>query len=356
MKNRSLLLALCIIITTPVFAQNPDMSLIPYRQGDLWGYASPGKKIVIAPVYNEAGLFFHGFASVKKGAKYGYINTAGKLVIPFKFYVAKPFRLGYLAKGDKIITADDLDNNQRSVLFAAVSLRTDGYEICINTKGEAMSGCPAIPENSAPELNKPQFTAIEKNYSTIQKTDLFDKITDDYNIRGSEDSYYIAGRGNNYGVFNNKFEVVVPFEYQAIKKWDINNSVYLEVQKSEGKGLLNANGTVAIAADNSNLTGVKAADGNYYFIVSRNGKMGIKDVGGNDIAPLNYADIIYEPAGGFILTGTNNLKGFRFLNNFILEPKYAEVRFVRGGQYVMVTSQTGRSGYINDKGQEFFVE
>ena len=45
--------------------------------------------------------------------------------------------------------------NQKVVLFAGASLRADGYEICINTKGETMPKCPAINESSAPDINKP---------------------------------------------------------------------------------------------------------------------------------------------------------------------------------------------------------
>ncbi len=51
MNSKKIILALLLLITIPVFAQEADMSLIPYRKGDLWGYASPDKKIVIKPVW-----------------------------------------------------------------------------------------------------------------------------------------------------------------------------------------------------------------------------------------------------------------------------------------------------------------
>ena len=123
MKTKNLLLVCLLFIAAPVFAQDADLSLVPYRKGKLWGYADAQKKIVIAPAYEEADFFSEGFAAVKKGGKYGYINKAGKLVIACKFTVAKPFRVGYLAKGAKIVTADDIDDNQKSVLFAPASLR-----------------------------------------------------------------------------------------------------------------------------------------------------------------------------------------------------------------------------------------
>ncbi len=356
MKNKKLLSIFFIAFALPVFAQDADLSLIPYRLGNVWGYAGPDKKIVIAPVYEEAEFFSEGYAAVKKGGKYGYINKAGIVVIPFKFFVAKPFRVGYFAKGAKIVTADDIDDNQKAILFAPASLRIDGYEICIDTKGVAMKGCPAIPENSAPDINKASTIVTEKNYSTVKQNDIFDKIVDDYKIPGVEDNYYIAVKGTNYGVFNNKFEVMVPFEYSMIKKWEISNSVYLEVQKPEGKGLLTGNGAASITSDNNVFSVVKAVDSKYYIIAGKNGKVGIKDVINNDVLPPNYTDIVYIPAGGFVLTGDNNLKGFQFLNGYMLEPKYAAIKPVKGGEYVNITSLAGRSGYINNRGDEFFVD
>jgi hypothetical protein len=354
MKNKNLIAAFLIIFNLQAFAQEADMSLIPYRQANLWGYADPDKKIVITPVFEAAEPFSEGYAAVKKGGRYGYINKAGKQVIPFKFFVAKPFRVGYFAKGTKIVTADDIDDNQKAILFAPASLRADGYEICIDTKGEAMKGCPAIPENSAPDINKSATITKEKNYSTVKQNDIFDKIIDNYKIAGIEDDYYIAVKGTNYGVFNNKFEVIIPFEYTMIKKQDLNNTVFLQVEKDLLKGVLRGNGSVSVSVDNNNLLWVNA--GKNYLIVSKDGKTGIKDVDNNEIVQSNYTDIVYDMAGGFILTGNNGLKGFYFLNGYLLEPKYASIKPVSGGSYVKVDMQTGRSGFINNRGDEFFVE
>ena len=120
--------------------------------------------------------------------------------------------------------------------------------------------------------------------------------------------------------------------------------------------MLNANGSVSIAVDNNDLSGVKALDGKYYFIVSKNGRVGIKDAANNDVLQPNYTNIAYEPSGGFVLTGNDQLKGFRFLSNYTIEPKYTSIRPVMGGIYVLIITQTGKSGFINNKGDEFFVE
>jgi hypothetical protein len=340
------------------------MSLIPYRQGDLWGYAAPDKSIIIKPEYDEAQLFQEGFAVVKKGTKYGYINKTGKVVIPIKYFVAKPFRLGFFEKAGGVKPGDGNLNAQKAVLFAGASLQASGYEICIDTKGATMPKCPAISDNSAAELNKSVTTVTTvSNYSTIQKSDLFDKITGDYKIiAGADETYYIATRNNNYGVFNNKFEVVVPFEYSMIEKINIGAMVYLKAEKAGLKGILFGTGSPYLAVENSRLELVQAKDGSSYFVFTKDGKTGIKNTKYTNIAEPVYEDIVFDAAGGgFVLTGSNNLKGFYFLNNnSLLEPKYAEVKTVKGGDYVLVkmqggkTTQEGTWGYVSSSLLEFF--
>ena len=77
MNIKKILLGCFVMTASGTFAQQTDMSLIPYRQGDKWGYATFDRKVVIAPKYNEANWFSEGYASVKIGSKYGYINKAG---------------------------------------------------------------------------------------------------------------------------------------------------------------------------------------------------------------------------------------------------------------------------------------
>ncbi len=187
MNSKNLILALFLALAMPVFAQEPDMSLIPYRKGDLWGYAALDKSIVITPEYQEANLFYEGFAVVKKGGKYGYINKAGKVVIPIKFFSAKRFRFGFYGSDTKPNPKDKAPAVQKTVLFAGAAPAANGYEICIDTKGVQLAKCPAISENSLPETNKPDSVTIVSNYSTIQKSDLFDKIIGDYKIIAGAD-------------------------------------------------------------------------------------------------------------------------------------------------------------------------
>ncbi|MEO6254984.1 MAG: WG repeat-containing protein [Ferruginibacter sp.] len=355
MKSKNLLFGLLMLFALPVFAQDADMSMIPYRKGDLWGYATQDKNIIITPQYAEVDFFYEGLASVKKGNLYGYINKAGKVVIPFKFYTAKAFRFGYYDASGNTKAGDGSINPQKTVLFAGASLKPNGVEICIDTKGQEIRRCPAINE---PNTVATTTVTSVSNYSTIQKSELFDKIVGDYKIiAGADDTYYIATRNNNYGVFNNKFEVIIPFEYTMIEKLNTGAMTYLQVEKGGMKGVLFGTGSPYLAVENSKLKHVKSAEGNNYFIFTKDGKTGVRDSKYKNIVESEYEDIMYDPAGpGFTLTGNLNQQGYIFSNNNVLVPKYAVVKSMKGGKYVMVKTAAGKWGYVDNGLVEFFED
>ncbi len=356
MNSKRIFLAFFILLTIPVFAQQVDMSLIPYRQGDLWGYSTPDKSVVIKPAYAEANWFINGYAVVKRGSMYGYINTAGKLVIPFKFYSAKPFRVGYFDNEGKHTEGNKVVQNKDSVLFAGAAPKADGVEICIDTKGQRMSKCPAINENSVANNNQVVSVTTEKTYSLVNNANLYDKILDDYKIEGNDHTYYIGIKNNLYGVINNVFEVILPFEFSSIRKLDIGGVVYLLSAKNSMYGLYRGNGSVYVPADYSSIVYVKARNGNDYFIISKDGKSMVKDIDFKDVINADYTDISYDNEAGFILTGNNNSKGYYFLDNKMIHPMYSDVKIVVGGRMLLVKTHSGKMGYVSRDGTEYFEE
>jgi hypothetical protein len=349
MKKKNLLLAFLLMIGAGSFAQTIDYSLIPYRSGDKWGYADPDRKIVIAPKYADAQWFSEGYAAVKVGSKWGYINKAGKMVIPARYTVAKSFRKGYVPRANKA--------GGDSILFAGASTTANGYEKCITTRGVILPQCPAISENSVAENNIPVETVVrEKTYSLPNNNGLFDKVVDDYKIPGSDETYYIAQKNGMYGVFNSKFETIVPFEYSSVKQLKSGNNMYLQVQKNGMNGILNSNGQQDITPDYSNLTIIRGNNNSDYVIVKKDGKTYVKDMSNKDIIPMGYADVMYDNNGGFVIVDDKNNQGFYFMDNKTIQPKYSEVRMLNGGRYLQIRTSNGKTGYINSAGDEYFVE
>ena len=346
---KKILLAASLLLTVNTYAQQTDFSLIPYRVGDKWGYANSERKIIIPAKYADASWFSEGLAAVKIGKKYGYINKTGKLVIPAKFTVAKSFRKGYMPNPKKA--------GGDSVIFAGASIRADGYEQCINTKGILFTKCPAMPDAAALENRIPVETVVrQKTYSLANNNGLFDKIVDDYKIDGSDETYYIAQKNNLYGVFNSKFDTIVPFQYSTIKVNRSGRKPFLQVTKDGMQGALLYNGTTAISPDNSSLLPVYTRDGTEYMIVQRNGKTYVRDLTNKDIIANGYNNIVYDNQGGFILTGDNDLRGYYFLDNTVIAPKYKDIMLVNGTRYLQVKTSSGKVGYISSTGDEYFEE
>ncbi len=346
--NRLIMLTCFLLIAAGLSAQQIDMSMIPYRQGDKWGFSDPDRKIVVAPKYDEVQWFSEGYAAVKVGSKWGYINKAGKMVIPARYTVAKSFRKGFVPRVGK--------EGGDSVLFAGVSVKADGYENCIDTKGNVTVKCPAIPENSVPENRGPVETVVtQKNYSVPNNNGLFDKIVDDYKIPGSDETYYIADKAGKYGVFNTKFETIIPFEYDEIRLDRKSPTPYLSVKKNGMYGIASTQGQIRILPENTNVFAVQANDGKEYIIVKKDGKTYVKDMENKLVIPDGYSDIVYDN-GGFIITGNDNMRGYYFIDNTTIAPKYTDIRSVNGTKYLMVKTFAGKTGYISSSGNEYFIE
>lgn len=344
--KKNLLFAGLFLFSANVFSQT-DWTLIPYRQGDKWGYVSENKEVVFAPRYSDASWFSGGFAPVKVGTKWGYIDRSGKMVIPAKYTSAKPFRKGYMPNGN---------SGGDSLLFAAVTIDNSGYEQCINTKGKIMGKCPAIPENSVVENRIPVATiTTQKTYNLPNSSGLFDKIIDDYKIDGSDETYYLAMKGDKYGVFNSKFETVVPFEYSDIKLMNSGNKRYLQVGRANMYGVYSPIGKQLLTPDYTKVVTINGSDNNEYFIIQKEGKMYVKDGNNKDIIANGYTDITYDN-NGFIITGDNKMQGYYFLDNHFIEPRYQEIRMVNGGKYMLVKTASGKTGYIKIDGTEYFIE
>ena len=348
MNIKKSLPVILLFFATGALAQQADLSLIPYRRGDLWGYAKADLKVIITPKFAEAGLFSEGLASVKMGNKYGYINQLGQVEIPAKYTVARPFRKGYVPDLNKA--------GGDSILFAGVSLTENGTEICIDKNGKTLFKCPAINENSVIENEGPVGNVVkQKNYTLKNNNGLFDKVMDDYQVAGSDETFYIAVKNDLFGVFNTKYDTIVPFVYQSIKVNRLSSTPFLEVNKGGLSGILKTDGKEIFAPKFQKLLALKITDGDVYVIARKDEQSYLKDVNNLDILPKSYSDIAFDQEG-FILTGEDGLKGYYILDKNTINPKYRELNRIAGTRYLFVKTTSGKPGYINTAGEEFFTE
>lgn len=98
MKNIGFTLLLLLSI---VNAQTEK--LIPYRKGELWGFCTPDKKMVIPCKYDETTPFENGVAMVKINEKWGLIDIKGKEILAPKYKLIQKFQKNGLA----VVANDD---------------------------------------------------------------------------------------------------------------------------------------------------------------------------------------------------------------------------------------------------------
>jgi len=84
-----------IALVTPyyrAYAFTEDgLALVQEKQGGRYGYIDSAGKEVIPPQYHEARLFSQGLAPVRVGDRWGYITTSGATAIPPRYSEAYPF-------------------------------------------------------------------------------------------------------------------------------------------------------------------------------------------------------------------------------------------------------------------------
>ena len=109
-------------------------------QNDKIGFLDKAGKQVIPPSYDEALPFSEGLAAVKIAGKFGYIDRSGKMVIPARFDDAGPFaeglayietagNCGYIDKSGKVAIKGEefLGGRDFSQGLAAVRGKNDRY-------------------------------------------------------------------------------------------------------------------------------------------------------------------------------------------------------------------------------------
>src|ERR1039458_8896180 len=98
-RNRRLLLIaggllLFAVIGIAIIATSRNMAIFPVSINGKIGYINPAGKVVIPPQFLDAGRFEDGLAPVLAGNAWGYIDKDGKLDIAPQFDVADPFSDG----------------------------------------------------------------------------------------------------------------------------------------------------------------------------------------------------------------------------------------------------------------------
>ena len=93
----ALALALCLSLCIPALAAEDDARGVLHYE------------VTVAPQYDYARPYYDGLAAVEKDGKWGFIDEAGEVVIPFRYDVAFSFCEGKAVVGTNVTASEDYD-------------------------------------------------------------------------------------------------------------------------------------------------------------------------------------------------------------------------------------------------------
>lgn len=106
-------------------------SLIAFQNGGKWGFVNTAGKVIIEPGYDEAKSFSNGLAAVSLNGEWGFINYENKLVIDYNFTAADYFNSNgsCMVRMDMHFEDDSEDENTTTTVWKLYTLnlgiRTD---------------------------------------------------------------------------------------------------------------------------------------------------------------------------------------------------------------------------------------
>lgn len=148
----SITILLTFFFLGQTFDNNPDRHLFKIIENDMVGYIDSTGKVIIKPIFHNAGEFSEGVAAARLNGTYGYINMSGEFVIPPQYDYAEPF------------------------IDSIAKVYINGIPFYINHKGEKLFDCnfskiTNFKENRARvETESGKVGAINKNGNLIIDT------------------------------------------------------------------------------------------------------------------------------------------------------------------------------------------
>lgn len=290
-----------------------EFTLIPYSDGEKWGFKDQNKSIILEAKYDDAYAFSEGLAAVKTNGKWGYINYDGKEVIaPVKYEQAGSFSEGLCmvcqnglwgfinSKGKEVIPPEKFDrvgNFSEGLAMACL----DGKYGYINKKGKIVIDLKYdfardFSDNRAKVMQNQRFGFVDKKGNEV--------VPVKYDMAGEFYNKLVLTRQNSqWALVNIDGDEIVDLKYNYV--WDIDNYGFYKVFNNGKYGFINQDGKEIVllkydfAEDfESNIA-----------LIKRHGKFGIIDRSGREIiAPV--FDKLNRSGDGIVMFQAGNHKGF----------------------------------------------
>jgi hypothetical protein len=340
---------------TYIFSEGRGRIRVLTKGFERYGYINQAGKIVIPTKYLANDNFSQGLAAVKfENQKYGFINRRGEIVIPPKFDEAYSFinGLAVVKVGNKMGVIDRLGN------FIVKPIHT-------NTAWEFQESLLAVKRGKLwGFVNTKGKLVIEPQFmlSASGKEEYDDKITNFYTLRFSEGLAAASKDGVAYGYIDKQGKTIVPYQFKYARSF--SEGLGLVQTKTGQWGFINKTGKLVISLPTANnlsiteatllsnfsegLAGVKIGD-----------KWGFIDRDGKQVIPPQF-DNVYPFSEG--LAGVSVQEKYGFIDRSgkqVIPPTFDRAFSFKQGLAPVVMGEYGtvnaKVGYIDRQGKLIIV-
>lgn len=345
-----------------------SLRIVPFRDGDRWGFSDPGGKMIVPAQYESAYLMDDGYGRMYEGELSGLVSPEGKLLLEPKYQYISNYSNGRAVFRNAEGRAGYLDETGKEILEAAYedafdfrgdysAVKKDGQYALIRPDGSVIKTLESlIPFDSDPlwmtvegeVQNDPGYILVYQE--GMYSTGLIDKagnvvIPPTYgNLSSPVGSVIVAQPDStNYGLIRVDGSPITAFEYAFMYRMSGNR--YMVQKGEEQYGVIDEKGQAVIPTTYSSLS--EGPGGAY--IAYKNEKFGLIDKGGAPLVPFEYTSLYLEQ-NYLIATREDQKTGIISTTGEVILPfEYDYIQVLRTDRFL--AGKNGKNGLIDDKGK-----
>lgn len=343
------------------------LKIVPYRSGDLWGFANPDGSILIEPKYESAYLMDDGFGRIVLDNLTGLVDPDGKILVEPKYDFIGQYQYNRASMSIGNGLQGFLDENGLEVIppaydqvFDFQSERAivvkDKKALLIRPDGSEVKSLPNfIPHFQEPymDMSQNQFS-YDKQYILIQddkkyQVGLMDTsgkvlINTIYNqLSPPVNNVLVGNKGELYVLLRTDGTTITPMNYQYIYR--IAERKFI-AQKDDAYGVIDEQGNTIIPFMYSSLEA--ARDG--YLVASNDSGVGMIDSTGKMVIPFIHTGLFSDL--DFIISFNEDGKSglLDIQNQQILPSEYDVITILNENRFLV--SKDGKKGIVDKAGKE----
>jgi hypothetical protein len=349
-------------------ADSAVLRLIPFRDGEQWGFARPGGAIGVEPEYEHAFLYDDGYGRVMREGLTGLVSPEGEVILPPTYNYIGEFRggraivgtqdglFGYIGTDGQLAVAPAYEEPS-DFQHGRALVKKGGQYFLIRADGSLVKGLgKLVPYAEPPYLSTfedeqafdPGFLVVEDRESN--RFGLIDSLGNlvlptEYDDLGRPvGGLLTASKGGRYGLLRTDGAQVVPFEYHSIYRTSPQRFVAQRLELGN-YAILDEQGKALTGFDFSGL--YQNPDG--YFVATKGEKTGLLDQNGKLAIPYEYAFLSYT-RGYLVATDGQSRTGIISMDNQVVIPfEYDMIEPLRPGRFL--ADKDGKRGILDERGK-----